>query len=86
MEILKMAVEHYGPENQIRMMFEEMAELQKELCKHLRGEDRRKQIVEEIADVSIMLRQMIIIFDIEDEVSYQEMFKLGRLAQRMEGE
>ena len=43
------------------MMFEEMAELQKELCKNARGKDNRAEIAEEIADVHIMLDQMEIL-------------------------
>ena len=43
----------------IHIFFEEMSELQKELCKHDRGKDNREAIAEEIADVQIMLEQMI---------------------------
>ena len=50
-EILKRAVETYGAQAQTLMVFEEMSELQKELCKHARGKDNREAIVEEIADV-----------------------------------
>lgn len=48
----------WGAEAQTLMMFEEMAELQKELCKNARGKDNRAEIAEEIADVRIMLDQM----------------------------
>ncbi len=50
-EILKRAVETYGAQAQTLMVFEEMSELQKELCKHARGKDNREAIAEEIADV-----------------------------------
>lgn len=36
--VISRAVEHYGVNSQINMLFEEMSELQKELCKHLRGQ------------------------------------------------
>ena len=53
----------WGAEAQTLMMFEEMAELQKELCKNARGKDNRAEIAEEIADVRIMLDQMEILHD-----------------------
>ena len=42
--IYRRALKTYGAEAQTRMVFEEMAELQKELCKNARGADnlRRK--------------------------------------------
>ena len=33
------ALAHYGPEAQIKMLYEEMAELQLAVCKHGRGAD-----------------------------------------------
>ena len=40
------------------MAFEEMSELQKEMCKRFRGEKNDDHIAEEIADVEIMLDQL----------------------------
>lgn len=34
---LELAVKKYGPEAQLKMMLEEMSELQKEICKLWRG-------------------------------------------------
>ena len=53
------ALNKWGAEAQTLMVFEEMSELQKELCKHARGKDNREAIAEEIADVQIMLEQMM---------------------------
>ena len=36
-EVLQRALDTYGSSIQIAMVFEEMSELQKELCKYLRG-------------------------------------------------
>ena len=44
------ALTKWGPKAQITMVFEEMAELQKELCKYLRGEKVIENITEEIVD------------------------------------
>lgn len=53
--ICRRALKTYGADAQITMVFEEMAELQKELCKHARVSDNKAHIAEEIADCLIML-------------------------------
>lgn len=63
--------------------FEEMAELQKELCKHARGKENRAQIAEEIADVQIMLEQMELLHDCEGLVAGFKAQKLDRLEKRL---
>lgn len=65
------------------MVMEEMSELQKELCKHARGAHNRDAIVEEIADVSIMLGQMMVLHDCEGLVGECKRMKLTRLEKRM---
>ena len=84
--IYEAALNKWGKENQTRMMFEEMAELQKELCKEARGEDNTDAIAEEIADVKIMLEQMTILHNCKDMVEMQMKRKLQRLKKRLEGE
>ena len=84
--IYRLALSTYGSEAQTLMMFEEMAELQKELCKHARGADNREAIAEEIADVKIMLEQMTILHNCKDMVEMQMKRKLQRLKKRLEGE
>ena len=84
--IYEAALNKWGKENQTRMMFEEMAELQKELCKEARGEDNKDAIAEEIADVKIMLEQMMILHGCNDMVDKQMKRKLQRLKERLEGE
>lgn len=63
-----------------------MAELQKELCKEARGADNREAIAEEIADVKIMLEQMMILHGCKDMVDKQMKLKIQRLKERLEGE
>lgn len=86
MNIYERALAHYGAEAQTLMMFEEMSELQKELCKRSRGADNIDAIAEEIADVEIMLEQMKILHDCKSGVTYHKLRKLERLAERMEME
>lgn len=45
---------------------EELAELQKELTKFLRGKLRREKLIEEIADVEIVLKNIKKYFDIKE--------------------
>lgn len=78
-EVCSLALEHYGPDAQKLMVMEEMAELQKELCKNSRGHDNRLHIAEEIADVLIMLEQMIILYDCAEQVDEWVKVKLERL-------
>ena len=83
------ALYRYGGQAQITMMFEEMAELQDVLCKFLRGRvdgDTLANIAEEIADVGIMLDQMMIEFQVEDAVAEQRAFKVRRLRERIEND
>lgn len=83
-EILTAAVTEFGAQAQTLMVFEEMAELQKELCKHARRKDNLSAIAEEIADVQIMLEQMMILYQCEDAVAEARNYKIQRLAGRIE--
>lgn len=83
-EICRAALEAFGAEAQMVMAIEEMSELTKELCKHRRGRDNVEAIAEEIADVEIMLRQMVMLFDCAGQVETFRRYKLERLARRVE--
>ncbi|CAM2952075.1 hypothetical protein HAHI6034_05625 [Hathewaya histolytica] len=85
-EIYTKAIERYGLNAQIDMVFEEMSELQKELCKFKRGKKTVDNIAEEIADVTIMLEQMQLAFDIKDKVQFQKDLKVKRLENRLKGD
>lgn len=80
------AVFRYGPDLQLQVAIEEMAELTKEICKYKRGNNNRAQIAEEMADVYIMLCQMRIIFKNENDIETQIRQKILRLQERMEEE
>ena len=54
-------------DKQLIVAIEELSELQKELCKTLRGNINKENIVEELANVLIMLDQLKIYFKIEDD-------------------
>ena len=79
----------YGTQPQIDMTIEEISELTKALLKWRRGEGAelraaRDNIVDEIADVRIMCRQMEILFQAEDEVERRINFKIQRQEKRLD--
>lgn len=65
-EQLQEIIDHYGADHQKDKLFEEMAELQKEVCKEKDGKGNIQHIAEEMADVNIMLQQMQLIYGITD--------------------
>jgi len=87
--ICSCALAKWGPELQIMVLFEEMAELQKELCKVVRGNtdsvSNIDSIAEEIADVEILLTQMKLLFEVFIKVEEWKKVKLRRLAERLQG-
>lgn len=83
-EVLQRALDTYGSTLQIAMVFEEMSELQKELCKYLRGKYSPENIAEEIADVEIMLEQMKMLFCCADDVRDVRRRKVERLKERLD--
>lgn len=64
-KILNMLVDKYE-DKQLIVAIEELSELQKELCKTLRDKINRDNLIEEIADVEIMLQQLRIFFNISN--------------------
>lgn len=85
--IYKRAIDLYGPVFQIHMCSEEMSELNKELMKSLRNglvDDNTTSIVDELADVLVMVEQMMMLYDVEQAVLDRKRFKLSRLITRMD--
>ena len=82
-QILGRAVSFYGSEIQRVVAIEELSELQKELCKSLRGQTDRQHIAEEIADVQIMLEQMMILYELHYNVAAWRWKKVDRLRDRL---
>lgn len=83
-KILMQAVETYGKANQVDKAIEEMSELTKALLKERQKAGSVNDIIEEMADVSIMLAQLMLIFEAstvwEDYVS----FKIKRLEHKLQ--
>lgn len=75
----------YGDTNQMIVAVEELSELQKEICKILRGGENFPHLAEEIADATIMLEQLRLIFNINDQVCECMDAKIRRLEERLGG-
>jgi len=89
-KVLKRAVDTYGKKMQMVVCIEEMAELQKELSKAIRGKGNVLALAEEIADVKIMLEQLpYILVGAEDMNSFEDTVlmyrgqKINRLEERL---
>ena len=90
-EVLQECVDTYGAEAQVDMAVEEMSELTKALlkyrCKAAQGskdlEAARENILEEVADVIIMLTQLIMIYGGRDLVQETIENKVDRQIKRL---
>ena len=77
------AIQIFGKNTQIVVAIEEMSELTKALTKKLRGSQNLNSIVEEIADVEIMLDQLKLMSCVFTDVKNERDFKVQRLAERI---
>ena len=77
------AILAFGEQNQLIVAIEELSECQKEICKILRGGDGLRNLAEEIADATIMLEQIQLIFSINDCVCNFMDEKIKRLEDRV---
>lgn len=84
-KIYKKALDKWGLKFQIIMLGEEMSELFFTISKKLRGKRVDMDIAEEIADVQIMLEQMMVAFNINPQkVENKKMAKLTKLKKQVE--
>ena len=70
----------YGTRSQEDIAIEELSELQKAILKHRRdaNEITMSEIIDEIADVEIMIEQLKIIYSCTKEVQNRVYYKIGR--------
>lgn len=76
-------IDEYGSDKQQDIAIEECSELIKAICKYKRTLDHVEDIVDEIADVKIMLAQLEIIFDCSGAVEDRVEFKINRQMERI---
>lgn len=87
--VLKRCICEYSAPAQVDMCIEEMSELTKALLKYRRksglAKDKsRDDIIDELAGVKIMCRQMELLFQAEDAVERRMDFKINRQIGRLE--
>ena len=90
MRNLNTIVETYGNDAQEDMAIEECSELVKAILKLRRSDEKtaemREAVIDEIADVQIMLSQLEIIFncvaEIEDRIDFKINRQMGRIKER----
>lgn len=80
------ALELYGQQTQVAVAVEEMSELTKALIKVYRGGGDLTAVAEELADVTIMLEQLRLIFDCNDQVCRIMDEKVQHLQARIEAD
>ena len=94
-EILEKAIKTYGTHNQMLKCIEECGELSRAVSRILTElssgdgfttEESLANLQEELADVSIMVEQMLMMFKCEKDVNQYIAFKLNRLKERLEHE
>lgn len=80
-----LAVHHYGPEHQKRKAIEEMGELITELEREQDGRTTPEKVITEIADVHLMVRQLMVIYGLDACMKEYDR-KQRRLLRRMDKE
>ena len=80
-----LAVHHYGTEHQKKKAIEEMGELITAISREQDGRATTEQVITEIADVQIMMRQLTEIYG-RDAVGDEIQRKIRRLSRRMDKE
>lgn len=84
-KIYKQAIKTYGKKAQKLMAIEEMSELTKEICKDFRGKLDREHLIEEMADVTITIDQLMMMYKITfEEIQKVRERKFERLKERLE--
>lgn len=84
-ELYKRALKVWGKEPQMLQVIEEMSELIKEILKNVnRKKDNVAEIIEETADVEIMLGQLKCCYNIQKQVASYKAEKLKTISKRLD--
>lgn len=82
-DLLQQATDMWGEESQMLLAIEECGELIAVLSQYMRGRKTKADVIEEIADVSLVMRQLRLLFG-QNEVTLIEINKIKRLKMRLE--
>lgn len=87
---IEFIADHYGIRNQLIKLVEEMAELTKEITKYLLSDLETDKdyclnatIPSELADIRVLIKQVIYLMDNESYVAKIEEYKVKRQLERM---
>lgn len=84
LKVLLQAIETYGKANQVDKAIEEMSELTKALLKERQNAGAVGDIIEELADVYIMLAQLAMIYKANPALDDYVEFKIKRLERKLQ--
>ena len=84
-DIYGRALKTWGKAPQMLQVIEEMSELTKEILKNVnRGKDNIAELIEETADVEIMLEQLKVCYGIAKQVDAYKAEKLIKIEKRLD--
>lgn len=84
-KLYERTIKVWGKEPQMLQVIEEMSELTKEILKNVnRKKDNLAELIEETADVEIMLGQLKYCYGIEKQVADYKIEKLQTIAKRLD--
>ena len=86
-ELFKAAIDTWGQALQLVMVLEETAELQKEVCKIIRGDwssARMDSLASEIADVELCVGQLKYMTGTQSKVDMETQSKMSRLEKKLD--
>lgn len=84
-EVCTMAVQVFDDTENNAVAVEELSELQKEICKRMRGAENDDHMAEEIADAEIVIEKLKIRYGLHERVDAWKRRKLDRLRRKIEG-
>lgn len=85
MKVYERALAVWGKEAQMLQVIEEMSELTKEILKNInRKQDNLSALIEETADVEIMLEQLKTCYNIHHQVENYKSSKLLKIEKRLD--
>lgn len=84
-DVCTAAVDVFTDEENNIVAFEELTELQKELCKRMRGAENNDHMAEEIADVEIVIEKLKIRYGLRERVDAWRHKKIDLLHRKIRG-
>lgn len=81
--LARQIVEHFGKENQEEKLLEELEELKEELKINIKQDTITENTVSEMADVHILIAQLLLKYDKQEEYNKAVEYKLKRTIKRI---